>query len=321
MLDPQAQALLERIATAGLPLLHTLSPEGAREQYRRARIPLQPPPPEVASVVDRAVPGPHGPIPVRLYRPLGTQPSERLPALVYFHGGGFTIGDLDTHDVPCRALANQARCAVVSVDYRLGPEHKFPKAVDDCVAATSWVASHARELGIDATRLAIGGDSAGGNLATVTALTAREAGGPKLVFQLLIYPTTTLQHDTASTAELGRSGYLLTLDLMHYFRDCYLGDPKDARDWRCSPLLAPDLSRLPPALIITAGYDPLRDEGKAYAGRLAASGVSVAYTCYEGTIHGFITMGAVLNHAQTAIGESATALAAAFKNNEGPAKK
>lgn len=313
MLDPQAKALLEQIAAAGLPPLHTLTPAGARRQYRSARIPLQPAPPEVAFVEDRDVPGPHGPIPIRLYRPLGAQPSERLPALVYFHGGGFTVGDLDTHDVPCRSLANQARCAVVSVDYRLGPEHKFPKAVDDCVAATSWVATHAHELQIDATRLAVGGDSAGGNLATVTALTARDAGGPRLVFQLLIYPGTTLRHDSASTAELGRGGYVLTLDLMHYFRDCYLGDPQDVGDWRCSPLLAPDLSRLPPALIITAGYDPLRDEGKAYADRLAASGVSVAYTCYEGMIHGFITMGKVLDDAQTALAESAAALAAAFQ--------
>lgn len=312
MLDPQAKVLLEQIAAAGRPSLHLLPPPEARRTYRETRMPLQPPPPDVASVETRNIAGPHGPIGARLYRPLGAQPTEIVPALVYFHGGGFTIGDLDTHDVICRTLANGAGCAVVSVDYRMGPEHKFPCAVDDCVAATRWVAAEARALGIDANRLAVGGDSAGGNLATVVALTARDGGGPKLVFQLLVYPTTTLHHDTRSTRDFAQ-GYGLTLDVMHYFRDCYLTNAAERDDWRASPLLATDLSRLPPALVITAGYDPIRDEGKAYANKLEAAGVPVAYTCYDGMIHGFITMGKVLRAANTALEESAAALKRAFE--------
>lgn len=311
MLDPQVKALLERIAQAGRPSLHTLTPAEARQVFRETRLPLQPAPPEVASVQDRNIPGPHGSIEIRVYRPLGTRPTDVLPALVYFHGGGFTIGDLGTHDVLCRSLANQAQCAVVSVDYRMGPEHKFPKAVDDCVAATRWVAAQARQLLIDADRIAVGGDSAGGNLATVTALTIRDSGGPNLIFQLLIYPTTTLQHDTSSTTELAQ-GYVLTLEVMHYYRACYLSNPEERTDWRASPLLARDLSGLPPALIITAGYDPIRDEGKAYAEKLQAAGVKVRYVCYEGMIHGFISMGKVLDAANRALADCAAALAHAF---------
>ncbi len=314
MLDPQAQALLELVAKAGRPPIQTLPAPAARQFYREARMPLQPVPPDVASVENRAIPGPHGPIPLRLYRPAGSRAAERLPALMYFHGGGFTIGDLDTHDVVCRALANEARGAVVAVDYRMGPEHKFPRAVDDCVAATRWVAAEAKTLQIDAGRLAVGGDSAGGNLATVVALTARDAGGPKIVFQLLIYPTTTLHHDTPSSKELAQ-GYLLTMDAMHYFRENYLSSVRERSDWRASPLLAPDLSRLPPALVITAGYDPIRDEGKAYADKLKAAGVEVAYTCYDGMIHGFITMGKVLRAADAAIKESGAALRSAFNES------
>jgi acetyl esterase len=219
---------------------------------------------------------------------------------------------LDTHDVLCRSLANAAHCAVVSVDYRMGPEHKFPKAVDDCIAATRWIAHEAARLRLDGQRLAVGGDSAGGNLATVVALIARDSGGPKLVFQLLIYPTTTLSHDTPSSKELAQ-GHLLTIDTMHYFRDCYLNGAQDRADWRASPLLAPDLSRLPPALVITAGYDPIRDEGKAYAEKLKAADVPVTYTCYDGMIHGFIGMGKVLHRANEAVKQCGAALAAAFK--------
>lgn len=312
MLDPQAKALLERIAAAGRPGVQTMSPTEARRAFRESRLPLQPPPADVASVEDRAIPGPHGPIGVRIYRPHGSRATEMLPALVYFHGGGFVVGDLDTHDTVCRALANAARCALVSVDYRLGPEHKFPAAMDEGVAAARWVADHSRELHIDFTRVAVGGDSAGANLATVVALIARDNGGPSLVFQLLIYPVTTYQHNTPSTAELG-GGYLLTLETMHYYRDCYLNGPKDWTDWRCSPLLAPDLSRLPPALVITAGYDPLRDEGKTYADRLKAAGVETEYVCYQGMIHGFITMAKVLDTANDAIRISAAALTKAFE--------
>jgi acetyl esterase/lipase len=311
MLDPQAQALLERIAAAGRPTLDTMNAVEARQAYRESRIPLQPDPPDVASAEDRAIPGPHGPIDIRIYRPLGSNPTEALPVLVYFHGGGFTVGDLVTHDTVCRSLANAAGCALVAVDYRMGPEHKFPKAVDDCIAATRWVAAHAKELRVDADRLAVGGDSAGGNLAAVTALSARDAGSPKVVFQLLIYPTTTLQHNTPSTAALAE-GYVLTFAIMKFFRAAYLSGPQDQTDWRASPLLARDHSRLPPALIITAGYDPIRDEGKAYADKLRAAGVETEYRCFEGTLHGFITMGRVLDAAGEAIHASAAALRKAF---------
>lgn len=312
MLDPQAQALLERIAAAGRPTLDTLNAVRARQAYRESRIPLQPEPPDVASAEDRAIPGPHGPIGVRIYRPAGSNPTETLPVLVYFHGGGCAVGDLDTHDTVCRSLANATGCALVAVDYRMGPEHKFPRAVDDCFAATRWVAAHAKELRVDANRIAVGGDSAGGCLATVTALTARDGGGPKLVFQLLIYPTTTLQHNTPSTAALGAEGYVLTFAIMKYFRAAYLNGPEDQTDWRASPLLARDHSRLPPALIITAGYDPIRDEGKAYAEKLKAAGVETEYRCFDGMIHGFITMGGVLDAAGQAIEVSAAALKRVF---------
>jgi acetyl esterase len=283
----------------------------ARRQFREARAPLQPEPPEVASVEDRAIPGPGGQLPIRSYRPLGSGARDLLPGLVYFHGGGWTIGDLDTHDGVCRALANAARCAVVSVDYRLGPEHKFPAAVDDSVAATRWVAAEAGRLGIDAARLAVGGDSAGGNLATVVALTARDAGGPALAFQLLIYPGTDIDGQFPSIAELGH-GHLLTREVMKYFRECYLRGPEDCGDWRCSPLRAKDLSGLPPALVVTAEFDPLRDEGRAYAERLREAGVRVAYSCYPGMIHGFVTMGRVMPAAWQAIREAGAALAGAF---------
>jgi len=312
MLDPQVQALLQRIATAKRPSLHTLTPAQAREEYLRSRRALNPDPPDVASVVDRTIPGPGGPLPIRIYRARGTQPNERLPVLVYFHGGGFTIGNLDTHDVVCRGFANAARCTVASVDYRLAPEHKFPAAVEDAVAATHWVAANASDLAVDMGRLAIGGDSAGGNLATVAALIARDNGGPKIVFQLLIYPPTHPPHNTESAKRLGQ-GYMQTREVINYFRSNYIRSPADFDDWRVAPLLAPDLSRLPPTFILTGGYDMLVDEGKAYADRLAASGVDVTYKCYEGMIHGFITMGKVIDAANRAVEECGRTLASAFE--------
>jgi acetyl esterase len=261
-------------------------------------------------VRDFAASGPAGPIPLRLYRGLGAAAGAPLPLLVYFHGGGWTIGDLDTHDIVCRTLANKARCAVIAVDYRMGPEHKFPAAVEDCIAATRWVAERAAALGVDAARIAVGGDSAGGNLAAVVAITLRDALGPALVFQALVYPATDQRMDSASHARFGE-GYLLTRDNMLWFRDNYLS-PADYDDWRASPLRAADLARLPPAHIITAGYDPLVDEGRAYSDRLVAAGVPVLYECFEGMAHGFLTMGGVVaaaNHALYRLGQS---LAQAF---------
>ena len=309
--DPQMQRVLQRIAEAALPPFCTLSAAEARRLYRESRAALSPPVPEAAEVRDLAASGPAGPIPLRLYRGFGTEAGALLPALVYFHGGGWTIGDLDTHDIVCRTLANRARCAVFAVDYRMGPEHKFPAAVEDCVAATRWVAGQGAALGVDAARIAVGGDSAGGNLAAVVAITLRDAGGPPLAFQALVYPATDQRMDTASHARLSE-GYLLTRDNMLWFRSNYLS-PADYDDWRASPIRAADLARLPPAHIITAGYDPLLDEGRAYSDRLVAAGVPVLYECFEGMTHGFLTMGGVVaaaNHALYRIGQS---LAQAFR--------
>ena len=210
------------------------------------------------------------------------------------------IGDLDTHDALCRELANAAGCAVVAVDYRMGPEHRFPAAVDDVLAATRWVRAQAGTLKLDATRLAVGGDSAGGNLAAVVALAARDAGDLPIAFQLLIYPATDMRRGHASHTTNG-DGYVLTRDTLAYFHDHYITDPAHDLDWRASPLLHTDLSGLPPALVITAGYDPLRDEGLDYARALTEAGNRASCVCFERQIHGFITMGRVLDEAHTAV--------------------
>lgn len=299
MLDPQARALLALIAERGIPPTHTLTPDEARRAYRERRFFTQPAPPELAEVRDLAAPGPAGAVPLRLYRPEGLP--ALAPVLVYYHGGGWTIGDLDTHDVLCRELAQGGGCAVVAVDYRLGPEHRFPAAVDDAVAATRWLQAQAESLGLDARRLAIGGDSAGGNLAAVVALSLRDGGGdaPAPRLQLLIYPATDQRAATPSHTANGE-GYLLTRDSVDYFRGHYL-EQAQWSDWRASPLLHPDLSKLPPALVLTAGYDPLRDEGRQYADALSAAGTPAQYICFERQIHGFITMGRVIEEARTAV--------------------
>jgi acetyl esterase len=300
MLHPQARALLDFIEARGIPPTHTLSPADARAFYRDRRAATQPDAPPVAQVRELRAEGPHGTIPVRLYRSLASTADARLPVLVYFHGGGWVIGDLDTHDVLCRELANGAGCAVASVDYRMGPEHCFPAAVDDVLAATRWVRREAAMLGLDASRLAVGGDSAGGNLAAVAAIAARDAGDLPIAFQLLIYPATDMRRGHPSHQANGQ-GYLLTRDTMAYFHDHYIDDARHDLDWRASPLLHADLSGLPPALVLTAGYDPLRDEGLAYAEALTAAGNRAAHVCFERQIHGFITMGKVLDEAATAI--------------------
>jgi acetyl esterase len=320
VLDRDARALLDLIAAAGRPSFHTLTPSEARKQYKESRGFSQPEAPRVASSVELEVEAPHTIIPVRAYRPFGAAPTEVLPALVFFHGGGWTIGDLDTHDVLCRELANGARCALFAVDYRLGPEHKFPAAVVDAVRATKWVAENAERLNVDSDRLAVGGDSAGGNLAAVVALTARDTEEPRLIYQLLIYPATDQYIDLPSHFRNG-SGYLLTRELVLYFRANYLNGPQDYDDWRASPLRASDFSRLPPALILTAGFDPIVDEGEAYAKRLQAAGVPVEYVCFESQIHGFVTMGRVIAQANEAVTLCTRALARAFSTTprESPA--
>ncbi len=301
MLHPQARALLDLIEKSGLPPTHMLSPADARRFYRDRRAYTQPDPPEVGAVRDLRAPGPHGDVPLRLYRPLGCRPEAILPVLVYFHGGGCVIGDLDTHDTLCRTLANDAGICVISVDYRLAPEPRFPVPVDDCLAATRWIAANAAALGVDAARLAVGGDSAGGNLAAVVSIAARDAGDLPIRHQLLIYPVTDLRRDAPSHTSNGQ-GYLLTRESIAYFYDQhYVPDRAQHLDWRVSPLLAASLEALPPALVITAGYDPLRDEGRHYAEALTAAGNSAVYVCFERQIHGFITMGRVFDDASVAV--------------------
>jgi acetyl esterase/lipase len=300
---PQVQTLLERVARSPLPPYHTVSPFVARRIYRDTRAALAPEAPEMAVVQLLAFPN----YAVRVYRPLA---NEVLPALVYFHGGGWTIGDVDTHDVLCRQLALGARCAVFSVDYRLAPEHPFPAAVDDCFAATRYVAEHAAELKVRG--IGVGGDSAGGNLAAVISLLAREAGSPALAFQLLVYPATDQRCATASH-ERNAQGYLLTRDAIHYFRRNYLPNERDWSDWRASPLLAKSHANLPPALVITAGYDPLLDEGRTYAEKLRAAGVAVEYRDYTDMVHGFLLFGGVLDTANAAVADCCAALRRAFE--------
>ena len=241
---------------------------------------------------------------MRLYRP-----SEGLlPALIYFHGGGWVVGDLDTHDVVCRQIAQQSGVVVIAVDYRLAPEHPFPAAVDDSWSALTWVAAHADELGIDATRLAVGGDSAGGGLAAVMTLMARDAGAPRLMSQLLVYPVTDLRAQSASYSTFAE-GYMLTRSAMQWYINQYAPHADAMHDWRASPLLAPSLHGLPPALIVAAACDPLRDEGAAYARRLEDAGVAVDYHCVDGMIHGFLTMGGKIDAASHAV----TLMAATLK--------
>jgi acetyl esterase len=304
-LHVQVAALLERVARSPLPAYHTVPAFVARRIYRDTRAALAPQPPAIAEA-RLAVLG--GRVAVRAYRPvLG----ETLPALVFFHGGGWTIGDLDTHDVVCRQFAAGARCAVFSVDYRLAPEHPFPAAVEDCFFATRHVCAHSRELNVDPTRVAVGGDSAGGNLAAVISLMARDEAGPPLCGQLLIYPATD-QRCAFPSHERNAEGYLLTRDAIRFFRAGYLPNAADRTDWRASPLLAASHAGLPPAFVLTAGYDPLIDEGRAYAERLAAAGVPVAYREYSDMVHGFILFGGVLEAANAAVAECCEHLRSRF---------
>jgi acetyl esterase len=306
-LHPQTQAMVDAMARMNLVPLDKLSVEQAREQFNRTRASFLGPAQEVGAVIDAAIPGPGGTLQIRAYRPLGSRRNEALPAMVYFHGGGWVFGDLDSHDPLCRELCNLSGCAVVAIDYRRAPEHRFPAAVEDAIAAVRHVAQHAAELGVDGTRIAAGGDSAGGNLVTVAALTLRDQGGSQLRLQVLIYPVTDFAMDAPSYARIA-NGFTLTGERMRYFRESYLRGPKDVDDWRASPLKARDLSRLPPALIIAADHDPLVDEGKAYADRLAGAGVPVTYTCYDGVVHGFVSMAGAIDAGHTAIAEAAAAL-------------
>jgi acetyl esterase len=309
---PQVAALLEAAARSPLPTLDKVSAFAARRLYSDRCKTVMPKRPEAQT---RLLLTPDG-VPVRAYRPASAAKTETLPALLYFHGGGWTIGDLDTHDVLCRELANGARCAVFSVEYRLAPEAPFPAAVEDCIGATEFVSRNAKSLHIDVNRIAVGGDSAGGNLAAVVALHARDAGGPPLCFQLLIYPATDQNMESGSTSgSLARNGegYLLTAPMMERFRANYLPRPADYADWRASPALAKSHAGLPPAFVLTAGFDPLLDEGRRYVELLARAGVEVAYRDYPDMIHGFILMGGVLDTANAAVATCCGELNKAFE--------
>jgi acetyl esterase len=309
-LDPVAEGFLAQMAAQGGPQLQEMTPEFAREAFS-VFSQLGGEPAQVANIENRTIPGPAGDIPVRIYTPEGTAP---FPVLLYFHGGGWVIGDLEVVDAPCRALAKESGCVVVSVDYRLAPEHKFPAASDDCYAATKWVSDNAAEIGVDPSRIAVGGDSAGGQLATVISQMARDKGGPAIAYQVLIYPVTDATISTASYEE-NAEGYLLTKEGMIWFFNHYMNEDTDRKDPLLSPTYAESLAGLPPAIVITAEYDPLRDEGNAYAEKLKAAGVPVIHSQYPGMIHGFFWLGGVLGQCKQAIGEIGSALRTAFNKN------
>jgi acetyl esterase len=306
-LDPQVQFMLQQMETFKFPPISSLEPAAARKAMQEMpsiNAPLAP----VAKVENRAIPGPYGEIPLRIYTPLGEGP---FPILVFFHGGGWVLGGLDEYNSICHTLTNRAGCIVVSVDYHLAPEYKFPVAPDDCYTATQWVAKHAREIDGDPTRIALGGDSAGGNLTAVVAQIARDQHTPHIIFQLLIYPATNFTADTDSMKENGK-GYFLTTDDMNYFAHHYLRNEEDKINPLASPMLAKDLSSLPPALIITAEFDPLRDEGELYGKRLQEADVPVIIHRYEGAIHGFVSMAPILAQGQQALDECSEALRHTF---------
>jgi acetyl esterase len=296
-LDPESQRLIDLMAAANRPAWNTLSAQAARDLYLSLRPGAQGPRPAEVTVVDRTIPGPAGELTVRLYRPASAPADAKLPALVYAHGGGWVFGNLDSHDVLCAQLALEAGIAVFHVDYRLAPEARFPGAFDDVVAALKWVAANGASVVIDPTRLAIGGDSAGGNLAAAVSLWARDHGGPKLLMQLLAYPVT----DAVARAESYRhfeDGYGLNAVTMEWFFDHYTPDRTSRGDWRVSPLRAASLAGLPPALVVTAGYDPLRDEGRAYAWRLQQEGTQADLVEFGGMLHGFLSSPMLLHGAR-----------------------
>jgi len=308
-LDPQVAAVLEKIRLAGNPEYWQMTPAQAREWHIRKAGILDIKPAPVHDVADRKVPGSEADIPVRIYTPRASE--MPLPVLVWLHGGGHVVGTLDSYDALCRRLALSADCIVVSVGYRLAPEHKFPAGVVDSFAALQWSAKHAAELGGDASRLAIGGDSAGANLAAVCAILARDAGTPALCFQLLVYPRTAAEEDFPSHHAFAE-GYMLTRKTILWFHEHYRARDSDREDFRYAPLICPDLSRLPPALVIVGEFDPLRDDGIAYAKRLRDEGNDVVLSDYPGMVHPFFSMGGAVDAGRAAMEEATAALRRVF---------
>ncbi len=302
-LDPDAAAVFKAFQEAGRPPYESVSPAEARELYLKGRLVTNPDPPELKSVQPLTIPSPDSGIPARVYTPKTLRQSGgRSPCLVFFHGGGWVIGDLDSHDVVCRKLAHEGELIVIAVDYRLSPEAKFPAAVNDAIAATAWIAANAKQFGIDASRISVGGDSAGGNLAAVVAIHARDHNGPELAGQVLIYPGTDFRMTHPSHSE-PETSILLTHSVIRWFKDHYLNGAEDIEDWRASPARIENLAGLPPAYVLTAGADPLRDEGDEFAKRLAEAGVPVKYRTFPGQFHGFFTMGKLLPQANVAAQE------------------
>ncbi len=308
-LHPQAELLIAAAAAADLPAIETLSPEEARRLFnlRSAELPATP---RIGEVTDRTIPGAGGDLVIRIYRPVDVGPASGegvpTPALMFFHGGGWVIGTIGTHDVVCRALCEATAATVVSVDYRLAPESPFPAAGDDCTAATKWVGEHGVEIGVDGSRLAVCGDSAGGNLAAVVALDC--ADGPKISAQALVYPAVDATRESSGSLVDNADGYLLTTAAMAWFYDHYVPDVGDRSDPRCSPLLG-DLAGQPPAIVITAEFDPLRDEGADYAAKLRAAGVETEHIDVAGQVHTFFTQVGVCNASQDSVDHIAEFLA------------
>lgn len=316
--DAATEHFLQMLRAAGQPPIYTLPIEVVRAGNKAASRQMARPPLPLHRVEDRRIPSTGGDIGVRIYWPRPASSTEPLPVILYFHGGGFAICDLDTHDPIARALCRDAEAIVVNVDYRMAPEHKFPAAVDDAYAATAWVSAHASELGGDGTRIAVAGDSAGGNLATVVCQLARANGGPAIAFQALIYPVVDLDTTAAfpSRSEFGGGDYFLSNREMEWFNSLYFSDvATQVRDPRASPLRTRDLGGLPPAVVITAGCDPLRDEGKLYADGLAAAGVPTDYRCFEGTIHAFVSFAPAIPAGDEALAFVAEKLRAALHSS------
>lgn len=305
LLHPDAIRLMQLVRASGRPAFETMSPIEAREAYAAGRAVLQPASDDVAETRDFTIPGPGGPLPVRLHRGLGADGSG--PGLLYLHGGGWVLGSLDSHDGICRRLANLAQCRVLAVDYRLAPEHPFPAALDDSVAAMAWMATNAAGLGIDPARIAVGGDSAGGNLAAVLALMGRDGTASAAAFQLLFYPAVDMAMTTLSYTRM-TDGVPLTAASMRYFVDHYAPNMDDRLDWRTSPLRAGSLAGTPPALVLTVGQDPLADEGRAYAARLEADGVRVTALHLADQVHGMLNMGRILGGADPVLQFAAATL-------------
>jgi acetyl esterase len=306
--DPQVQGILDQMAESGLPPFEHMSVPQAREVGHAAYVGLQGPGPEVASVVHRFIPGPTADLPVRIYTPEGEGP---FGAIVFYHGSGWVILSIETCDSSMRSLANDTGCVVVAVNYQKAPEHKFPVPFNDAWAGLTWVASHAEELNVDPARIAVGGDSAGGNLAAAVALKARDEGGPAIAFQLLIYPAVDFDVDTPSALE-NAEGYLLQRESMRWFWGLYLHGAPEPPDWRACPLRAESHADLPPAFIVTAEFDPLRDDGRRYADKLRSDGVKVTYTNYDGMVHGFYWMQAVVDRTRDLHAEIAREVRAAL---------